>query len=49
MEIKTPNGIGVLQTRRYRVTGYHNFDGEPHNVGGDPDDVGHPASGRGAL
>jgi len=39
-EIKTPNSSGRLETRRYMINGYHNFDGWPHNVTGDPDDVG---------
>ena len=40
LEIKTPTSSGSLQTRRYTINGYHNFDGWPHNVTGDPDDVG---------
>ena len=40
LEIKTPTSGGRLQTRRYTINGYHNFDGAPHNVTGDPDDIG---------
>lgn len=40
LEIKTPTSSGGLRTYRYTINGYHNFDGEPHNVLGDPDDVG---------
>lgn len=40
LEIKTPNGSGGLKVRTYMINGYHNFDGAPHNVLGDPDDIG---------
>jgi hypothetical protein len=40
LEIKTPTSSGGLQIRHYTINGYHNFDGKPHNVLGDPDDVG---------
>jgi len=40
LEVRTRNSTGGIQTHRYQIDGYHNFDGAPHNVSGDPDDVG---------
>jgi hypothetical protein len=39
LEVRTPTRSGI-QTHRYTVNGYHNFDGFPHTPGFDPDDIG---------
>jgi hypothetical protein len=40
LEIRKQTSSGSIQTFRYQIDGYHNFDGLPHNYTGDPDDVG---------
>ena len=40
LELRSRSESGAIRTHRYPIDGYHNFDGEPHDVSGDPDDVG---------